>query len=118
MNDIGTCRESCPAYEITEPKGCFQNLFCAKQQRCTGRLFDCQFYHADAWVCMSQDPKRKYDWIEYEDGRILGHKQQCASMYILYLSEFKSYLNITRSYFQILLHKSSKNLNKRRIEKC
>ena len=45
-----------------------------------GRLFDCQFYHADAWVCMSQEQsKRKYDWIEYEDGRILGKKDQCES---------------------------------------
>ena len=45
-----------------------------------GRLFDCQFYHADAWICMSQDAsKRKYDWIEYEDGRILGKKDQCES---------------------------------------
>ena len=45
-----------------------------------GRLFDCQFYHADAWVCMSQEQsRRKYDWVEYEDGRILGKKDQCES---------------------------------------
>ena len=25
------------------------------------------------------DPTRRYDWIEYEDGRILGRKDQCAS---------------------------------------
>ena len=25
------------------------------------------------------DQNRKYDWIEYEDGRILGKKGQCAS---------------------------------------
>jgi len=79
MNDISTCRHSCSTYDAAEPKGCFKNLLCAKQQRCTGRLFDCQFYHADAWVCMSQDPTRRYDWIEYEDGRILGKKDQCAN---------------------------------------
>ena len=54
MNDLSSCRHSCSAYDATEPKGCFKNLFCAKQENCAGRLFDCQFYHADAWVCMSQ----------------------------------------------------------------
>ena len=81
MNDISTCRHSCSSYDVTEPKGCFKNLLCAKQDRCTGRLFDCQFYHADSWVCMSQDPHRRYDWIEYEDGRILGKKGECVSKF-------------------------------------
>ena len=54
-----------------------------------GRLFDCQFYHADAWVCMSQDQsKRKYDWIEYEDGRVLGKKDQCESKLRYLLSPY------------------------------
>ena len=44
-----------------------------------GRLFDCGFYDADAWVCLSQNSERKYDWIEYEDGTRLGRKGQCAS---------------------------------------
>ena len=45
-----------------------------------GRLLDCGFYDADAWVCMSEDQKeRKYDWIEYEDGTRLGTKTQCKS---------------------------------------
>jgi len=79
MNDISTCRHSCSAYDVTEPRGCYKNLLCAKQPRCTGRLFDCQFYHADAWVCMSQNPQRRYDWIEYEDGRVLGNKGQCVN---------------------------------------
>ena len=45
-----------------------------------GRLFDCGFYDADAWVCMSENQnQRKYDWIEYEDGTRLGTKTQCKS---------------------------------------
>lgn len=44
------------------------------------RLFDCTFYDADAWVCMSQTSGRRYDHIEYEDGTILGDKNsQCVS---------------------------------------
>ena len=31
-----------------------KDMFCAKQRKCQGRIFDCEFYHADAWVCMSQ----------------------------------------------------------------
>ena len=79
MNDISTCRHSCTTYDVAEPKACYKNLLCAKQKRCEGRLFDCQFYHADAWVCMSSNPQRRYDWIEYEDGRVLGTKDQCVN---------------------------------------
>ena len=115
MNEQKTCRHNCAKYDVAEPKNCYKNLQCAKQDGCKiptsqginikmiqifslkailmlqirnfsnlglkpGRLFDCQFYHADAWVCMSQDQsRRKYDWIEYEDGKILGKKEQCES---------------------------------------
>lgn len=44
-----------------------------------GRLFDCQFYDADAYVCLSKDKDRQYDWIEYEDGTVLGNKGQCEN---------------------------------------
>ena len=54
-------------------------MFCSKQPQCNGRMFDCRFYNADSWVCMSNQANRKYDWIEYEDGTILGNKNQCVS---------------------------------------
>ncbi len=40
-----------------------------------------QFYHADAFVCMSENSnERRYDWVEYEDGQFLGQKNgQCRS---------------------------------------
>lgn len=41
-----------------------------------------QFYDADAWVCMAEGgSERRYDWIEYEDGTVLGDKKggQCRS---------------------------------------
>ena len=47
-----------------------------------GRLFECQFFNADAWVCLSQDRQRKYDWVEYENGIELGEQKQCISEYI------------------------------------
>ena len=56
-------------------------MFCAKQPACHGRLFDCQFFHADAWVCISGSQDRNYDWLEYENGIELGHKGHCISEY-------------------------------------
>ena len=60
MNERGTCKKECSAYTYAESRGCFKNLFCAKQKRCEGRIFDCQFFHADAWVCMSPGQERRY----------------------------------------------------------
>lgn len=79
MNTRGSCKESCHNYKVSKSEGCFKDLFCAKQKRCRGRMFDCQFFHADSWVCMSQDKRRRYDWIEYEDSTLLGDKGQCIS---------------------------------------
>jgi len=72
MNEGGSCKSKCSEYTYSESMGCYNDMFCSQQPRCKGRIFDCEFYHADAWVCMSSDPDRRYDWIEYEDGTILG----------------------------------------------
>merc|ERR1719346_728657 len=41
---------------------------------------NCATFNADAWICNSQNPDRKYDWIEYENGIQLGQKQgQCIN---------------------------------------
>jgi len=72
MNEGGSCKSKCSEYTYAESVGCYNDMFCSQQPKCKGRLFDCEFYHADAWVCMSSDPDRRYDWIEYEDGTILG----------------------------------------------
>ncbi len=38
---------------------CYKDLFCSIQPACeNGRLFDCQFYDADAWVCLSKSKTR------------------------------------------------------------
>lgn len=80
MNEGGSCKSKCSEYTYSESMGCYNDMFCSQQPRCKGRIFDCEFYHADAWVCMSADPDRRYDWIEYEDGTILGEGTgQCIS---------------------------------------
>ena len=56
--------------------------FCSKQPACSkGRLFDCQYFDADSTVCLSTDPSRKYNWIEFEDGTVLGTRDQCPSKF-------------------------------------
>lgn len=43
MNNVKTCRDSCSTYRVAETEGrCFKDKFCAKQERCDGRLFDCK----------------------------------------------------------------------------
>jgi len=80
MNDRNSCQAECGAFTITESKSCYKDMFCAKQPKCQGRIFDCQFFHADAWVCMSEREKeRRYDWVEYEDGTLLGNKGTCVN---------------------------------------
>jgi len=79
MNSRGTCKDNCAAYQVAEPLGCYKDMFCAKQPACHGRLFDCQFFHADAWVCISGSQDRNYDWLEYENGIELGHKGHCIN---------------------------------------
>ena len=96
-------------------------MFCAKQNPCQvflnvflyfllcfvhnypelinqGRLFDCGFYDADAWVCMSENQnQRKYDWIEYEDGTRLGRKTTCPSKRKIIINFFTNVLLILRN---------------------
>ncbi|XP_055371279.1 uncharacterized protein LOC129605506 isoform X2 [Condylostylus longicornis] len=75
MNEDGTCRENCAYYQVSKSHGCYQDLYCAKQQRCTGKLYNCQYVDSDMWICPSAlNSSRRYDYIEYENGRVLGEK--------------------------------------------
>jgi len=79
MNNDGTCRENCAAYQFAENMGCFKDMFCSRQPKCTGKLLNCQFVDADMWVCPAkQSSMRRYEFIEYENGRILGNKGSCT----------------------------------------
>nr|CAI5866844.1 unnamed protein product [Callosobruchus analis] len=79
LNPEGTCRENCAEYTYTKSHGCYKNLFCQQQRRCNGKIINCHFYDADMWICPA-DPSsgRRYEYIEYENGRVLGRKQACT----------------------------------------
>lgn len=79
LNNEETCRETCSFYQSTRSEGCFKDLYCARQPRCSGRLYNCQFVDSDMWVCPSaQNSTRRYEFIEYENGRVLGQRARCT----------------------------------------
>lgn len=53
MNTDQTCRENCAAYTFTENHGCFKDMYCAKQPRCSGKILNCQYVDSDMWICPS-----------------------------------------------------------------
>ncbi|XP_022837838.1 uncharacterized protein LOC111364988 isoform X3 [Spodoptera litura] len=78
MNSDGTCKENCAFYTLTENHGCYKEQFCDKQDKCRGRIIDCQYLDSDMWVCpASRHSQRRYEWIEYENGRTLGRVGSC-----------------------------------------
>ncbi|XP_072395983.1 uncharacterized protein orion isoform X2 [Diabrotica undecimpunctata] len=79
LNPDGTCRENCAEYTYTKSHGCFQNLYCRQQRRCNGKIIDCRYFDSDMWICPA-DPLsgRRYEYIEYENGKVLGRKQGCS----------------------------------------
>ncbi|KAG8292097.1 uncharacterized protein LOC124366309 isoform X2 [Homalodisca vitripennis] len=79
LNSQQTCRENCGYYQVTKQHGCYENNFCARQRGCNGDIVECQYIDSDMWVCQA-DPtlsRRRYDWIEFENGRVLGNKRSC-----------------------------------------
>ncbi|XP_014242048.1 uncharacterized protein LOC106662461 [Cimex lectularius] len=79
LNEQGTCKYDCSSYQYSKQHSCFKNKFCAKQPTCKGNVIGCRFIDSDMWICQAplSSPKR-YDWIEYENGRRLGYKTSCS----------------------------------------
>ncbi|CAG9773548.1 unnamed protein product [Ceutorhynchus assimilis] len=79
LNPEGTCRENCAEYTFTKSHGCFQNLYCRQQRTCSGKILDCKFYDSDMWICNANPLSgRRYEFIEYENGKVMGRKQGCS----------------------------------------
>lgn len=78
MNSESTCRENCAYYSYAKSHGCYNSNVCAKQPRCNGKLIDCRYIDSDMWVCQADSKSdRRYTYIEYENGRILGKRGSC-----------------------------------------
>ncbi|XP_043490833.1 uncharacterized protein LOC122516776 isoform X2 [Polistes fuscatus] len=77
LNSATTCRENCAYYGYAKVHGCYDNQFCAQQRMCSGKLVNCEYIDSDMWICPSKDSSRRYDYIEYENGKVFGQKQTC-----------------------------------------
>ncbi|XP_044253043.1 uncharacterized protein LOC123004011 isoform X2 [Tribolium madens] len=77
LNPEGTCRENCAEYTYTKSHGCYKNLWCRQQRRCHGKVINCKYVDSDMWVCPADNQSRRYEYVEYENGRVLGRKQAC-----------------------------------------
>ncbi|XP_004527138.1 uncharacterized protein LOC101457975 isoform X1 [Ceratitis capitata] len=79
LNKEETCRETCDFYQSTRSEGCFKDLYCSRQPRCSGKLYHCTFVDSDMSVCpASRNSTRRYEYIEYENGRVLGERSTCV----------------------------------------
>nr|XP_032517092.1 uncharacterized protein LOC116769964 isoform X2 [Danaus plexippus plexippus] len=79
MNSDQTCKENCAFYTLAEQHSCYdEKMFCSQQPKCKGRIISCQYIDSDMWICKaSKNSIRRYEWIEYENGRTLGKVGSC-----------------------------------------
>ncbi|XP_071856775.1 chemokine-like protein orion isoform X2 [Bombus fervidus] len=78
LNKDSSCRENCAYYEYSKVYGCYKNQFCSQQRKCNGRILKCEYIDSDMWICPSiQESDRRYEYIEYENGRLFGQKNTC-----------------------------------------
>ncbi|XP_060813248.1 uncharacterized protein LOC132905692 isoform X2 [Bombus pascuorum] len=78
LNKDSSCRENCAYYEYSKVYGCYKNQFCTQQRKCNGRILKCEYIDSDMWICPSiQESDRRYEYIEYENGRLFGQKNTC-----------------------------------------
>ncbi|XP_033205259.1 chemokine-like protein orion isoform X2 [Bombus vancouverensis nearcticus] len=78
LNKDSSCRENCAYYEYSKVHGCYKNQFCSQQRKCNGRILKCEYIDSDMWICPSiQESDRRYEYIEYENGRLFGQKDTC-----------------------------------------
>ncbi|XP_017880889.1 uncharacterized protein LOC108625401 isoform X3 [Ceratina calcarata] len=79
LNADATCRENCAYYEYTKVYGCYKDQFCSQQRKCNGRVLKCEYVDSDMWICPSaKNSDRRYEYIEYESGRLMGQKGTCS----------------------------------------
>lgn len=78
LSPTASCFKNCAYYDVAKSNGCYKNGYCSKQTKCKGKVLNCQYIDSDMWVCPSdRQSGRRYEYIEYENGRVLGRKMGC-----------------------------------------
>ncbi|KAF2355849.1 Protein of unknown function DUF4803 [Trinorchestia longiramus] len=82
LNARSTCWSKCSSYEHARVQGCYagDEQICGHRKSCQGTLHECRFFNADADVCYSSNPYRRYDWLHYENGITLGQRDACDDL--------------------------------------
>lgn len=80
MNTDNTCKENCAYYSWgARQEQCYKDLYCSKQPKCSGKIYDCEYVDSDMWICpAATSSNRRYEYIEYENGMTLGQKKHCS----------------------------------------
>ncbi|XP_046619021.1 uncharacterized protein LOC124304604 isoform X3 [Neodiprion virginianus] len=79
LNEKNTCGQNCAYYSYAEVNCNPKDAYCKKQRKCNGAVYNCQFIDSDMWICPAEtSSNRRYNYIEYENGRVLGEKGTCS----------------------------------------
>ncbi|XP_053681824.1 uncharacterized protein LOC128732574 [Sabethes cyaneus] len=80
MNTDNTCKENCAYYNWgVKQEQCYKDLYCSKQPKCAGKMYSCEYMDSDMWICpAATSSSRRYEYIEYENGMVLGQKKHCS----------------------------------------
>ncbi|XP_039437888.2 uncharacterized protein LOC120419287 [Culex pipiens pallens] len=80
LNTDNTCKETCGYYSWgVQQERCYKDTYCSKQSKCSGKIYDCDFIDSHMWICpAAKNSNRRYEYVEYENGIVLGHPKQCA----------------------------------------
>ncbi|XP_021694803.1 uncharacterized protein LOC5564091 isoform X1 [Aedes aegypti] len=80
MNTDNTCKENCAYYNWgVRQEQCYKDLYCSKQPKCAGKMYSCEYVDSDMWICpAASSSNRRYEFIEYENGMVMGQKKHCT----------------------------------------
>ena len=65
MNYNRECWKTCGDYESTKNEGCFKDKFCARQERCSGHIHNCNYVDSDMTICPSVSNIFFYNLIKF-----------------------------------------------------
>ncbi|KAL7729796.1 hypothetical protein ACLKA6_014660 [Drosophila palustris] len=82
LSSGGYCFQNCAHYvnaRIYVNEHCYMGMYCAKQPKCSGQVRNCQFVETHLTLCLApSNGTSRYEYIEYDNGRVLGQRKYCA----------------------------------------
>lgn len=81
LNRERSCLNTCPNFQYVQSTfGCTEDSICNRQPKCQGKLVSCRSFNDDMWICPGgKNDLRRYEYITYDDGSVLGKAKPCPS---------------------------------------